>query len=436
MQSLLDICYAVISRCPMNALEIPNKNTLAGLPVELLLSITDFLPLDDWICISLCSRRLFVIFNRRYNSARPSGKMKLPVLRRLERDLPNYFICHVCFILHKYDGSECFGLSGPMSNDSCPLQCLPPWRAIPRGLELRAEPLCLFYVYRRFFFLHLQLAMRRFYLGDQYGISTEALSYTQVRIYPEESSCPEITSLFSTDAQICSETPGLCLRMQGVMFVHSSTAELLLYRMGGKSGGKPPCSMFICAHVGYLQKAKLLNTVVFAYLNGEKDPCSTFTCNQCNTDSRIEVCEYGSHLALVLTKWINLGPGLTPDDPRWKIHTLEYLYQDATLDPHDRTDSPRVSFEDSSPRSLGALLSRNLSYLKDQRYRKVMRPLSQHYEGRGLWYLPSENDLEENASPSPGNLLSRAGCWSLLLSLLPSSTPRPPSRRRLPETFT
>ncbi|CAG8895312.1 unnamed protein product [Penicillium egyptiacum] len=323
-----------------------------------------------------------------------------------------------------------------MTNDSCPLRCLPPWRTSPGGLELSGQ-LYWFYVYRRFYFLHLQLAMRRFYLGDQAGISTEALSYTQVRIYPEESSCPEITSLFSTDAQICSETPGLCLRMQNVMFVHGSRSELLLYRNGNESAGKPPQVMFICAHVGYLQKAELLNTVVFAYLDGEEYPCSTYTCNQCNTDSRIEVCEYGSHLALVLTTWINLGPGLTPDDPRWKIHSCEN--RGVTLDPNDRTDSPRVSFENASPRLLGALLSRNLSYLKDQQYRKVMRPLSQHFQGQGLWYLPSlpsENILEEITCPCPEDLLSRAGCWSLLLWLLPSSTPRLPSRRRLPETFT
>lgn len=214
MQSLLDIFSTVVSRwwgrhtIPS---EIPKLNTLTGLPIELLLSITDFLPLDDWICISLCSRRLFAIFNHRVNSARPSGKDKLPVLRRLERDLPKYFICHVCHILHKFDGSECFGLSGSVLElKNCPLRCLPRWRK-ERELELRGQARLWFHVRHRIFFLHLQLAMRRFYHGEQFGISTEALSYTQARTHPEESSCPEITSLFSTDAQICPETPGLCL---------------------------------------------------------------------------------------------------------------------------------------------------------------------------------------------------------------------------------
>jgi hypothetical protein len=352
MQSLLHICSPVISqlsgRCGPPSATL-NLNTLAGLPVELLLSITDFLPVDDRICISLCSHRLFAIFNRRYNSARPSGKMKLPVLRRLERDLPKYFICHICFILHKYDGSECFGLSGPMTDgDSCPLRCFPPWIKCPAGLELLdGEKLYWFYVYRRFHFLHLQLAMRRFHLGDQFGISTEALSYTQVRIHPEESSCPEITSLFSTDAQIISKTPGLCSREQYVMFVHGSRSELLLYQFGSKFTGQPPQTMFTCAHVRYKQKAKLLNTVVFAYLDREKNTCSTYTCNQCDTDSRV-----GS-----LRIWFSYGPGLTPDDPRWQIHSWEY--RDVTLDPNDRTDSLRVAFENASSSVVGGIAIKN-----------------------------------------------------------------------------
>ena len=427
MQSLLDICRPVIPRLSRPWTAIPNMNTLAGLPVELLLSITDFLPLDDWICISLCSRRLFAIFNRRYSSAPPLGKMKLPVLRRLNRDLPKYFICHVCFILHKYDGSECFGLSGPLIWDKCPLWCIPSWMDNYGGLELRKELIFSTYVYRRFLFLHLQLAMRRFYLGDKFGISTKALSYTQVRIHPEESLCPEITCLFSSDAQICSETPGLCLRMQYVMFVHSSRSELLICRPN--IGGKPPTVMFICSHVEYVQRAELINPVVFAYLDGEKDPCSTYTCNQCNTDTCIEVCEYGSHLALVLTTWMNLGPGLTPDDPRWRIHSRGYENRGVTLDPNDRTGSPRVSFENVSPLSLGALLSRNLSYLKDQRYRKVMRPVYGYYEREGLWYLPNLPSDNIPECPCPEELWSRAGCWKLLLWLLSSSTPRAPSPR-------
>jgi len=76
MQWVLDICSSVVSRswerrAPPS--EIPNMNTLAGLPVELLISITDFLPLKYRIYTLLCSRRLFVVFNHRSVTPFPQG---------------------------------------------------------------------------------------------------------------------------------------------------------------------------------------------------------------------------------------------------------------------------------------------------------------------------------------------------------------------------
>ncbi|EKV05206.1 hypothetical protein PDIG_84720 [Penicillium digitatum PHI26] len=81
--------------------ETLKQNTSAGLPVELLLSIANFLSLVDVICISPCNRRLFATFHHRNHSMLPSGIDKLPPLNSLERDLPNHFICYSCHLLHK-----------------------------------------------------------------------------------------------------------------------------------------------------------------------------------------------------------------------------------------------------------------------------------------------------------------------------------------------
>ncbi|KAJ5374180.1 hypothetical protein N7517_006186 [Penicillium concentricum] len=61
---------------------IPKQNTLAGLPVELLLSIADFLPPVDAICLSLCNRRLFATFHRRNHPILPLGRDEIPLLNR------------------------------------------------------------------------------------------------------------------------------------------------------------------------------------------------------------------------------------------------------------------------------------------------------------------------------------------------------------------
>lgn len=39
-------------------------NTLNGLPVELILSISEFLPSADVFCLSLCSRRFYAVLDR------------------------------------------------------------------------------------------------------------------------------------------------------------------------------------------------------------------------------------------------------------------------------------------------------------------------------------------------------------------------------------
>ncbi|KAJ5773264.1 hypothetical protein N7457_008160 [Penicillium paradoxum] len=427
MQSLVSSSWSTTPRMLGTVRDRPSAtpymNELAGLPTELLLSTTDFLPVDDWICLSLCNRRLFAIYHRRYNSTKLSREMRLSVLGRLERDRPQYFICYTCLILHKYDGSEFFGLSGPSTHQSCPLPC---FSDIPVGLTLRREYDYPFRVLRTFQFLDIQLVMRRFYLGDPFGTSIEALSYTQVRVQPEISPCPEITSIFSTDAQICSEQPALYFRIQQVMVAPISKSQLLLYISSDTYDLGPQQDMFICMHMQFHREDKAVNPVVLAYHNGEKNPGSNFNCHYCNTDARIEIREHGSYVALILTTWINLGSGLTPDDRRWKIHSHGNLLM--RCNSTELKDTPRVSFENASPLSLEALLLRNLSYIKDKRYRQIMQPLSRHHwNGRGVWYLPSIP-----SSPSSSSIPSSPSSPSIPSSPSSPSIPSSPSSSSIP----
>ena len=148
--------------------------------------------------------------------------------------------------------------------------------------------------------------------------------------------------------------------------------------------------MFICLHIHRKKLAGLINPIVKAYRAGKKAPESTYTCGRCHTDFRIEMCEYGTELALIITKWFNLGDGLSPDDPRWKRHaeSADRVHTgEVRRSPSDGNNSPRVCFENASPRSLAALRSCNPFYLKNERYKKVMyRPWI-----TGLWYIPHKS---------------------------------------------
>lgn len=286
----------------------------------------------------------------------------------MERDPPEYFACDVCNHLHRYDGSECFGLSGLAHERTCRVPCVQKgswfdphwfgWSLILRTcVDLDHSP-------NHISFLQLKLAMRRFYYGPRSGISIDSLSYTQFCQYPTQSVRPDIISLFSTEAQICSKHLGLCIRMQDIVLVR--TRDELIFRPAHRSTSDPLYSVEVCAHFDLLP---LITPVVESLHDGEK-ASFTHTCYMCNTDSQIEIGEFDSNIALIMTIWVNLGPCLTKEVLLWKTHVWFPSSPRARLDEDDTehllTTIPRLCFEDKAPQSFEDLQSRNLSYLKDQ----------------------------------------------------------------------
>lgn len=369
MQSLRTPCHSLISRLWREAVsqsDIPRPNTLTGLPAELLLSIADFLLLPtDLTCFALCNRRLFALLYARYQTSLPAaGKDSVYLLSRLERDLPAYSLCYACHRLHQYDGSKFFfGHTG--SVELAPCYNGSPW---PLELKMRLQQPIGFHSWYKFNFADLQLAMRRFRYGPQFGISTECLSYTEV--YQFESS----SSLFSVDAQICPEPLGLCLRFQNIMLANNQRPDLLFSRPHVRSRAEPPMVWYMCKHTSDIELARFINSAVQAYQCEQNalDPTtvrSTSSCICCGTESLIEVYEDGADLVLALTRWVNLGPGLSPDDRRWKVHSDSWKYNGVRLDPSDLQVTARTCFELASSQPLEDLRSCNLSYLKNERYK-------------------------------------------------------------------
>lgn len=109
MPPILALFSSLVSRLWLPLPGIPKQNTLAGLPVELLLSIADSLPWDDVGCLSLCCRRLFALLHPRKTPVLLSKEEKISFLMRLERDIPTCFTCHSCQLLHKCDGPTVYG---------------------------------------------------------------------------------------------------------------------------------------------------------------------------------------------------------------------------------------------------------------------------------------------------------------------------------------
>lgn len=362
---------------------------LTGLPSELLVRICDLLSPVDIVCLCLCNHRFYNLFQTYYRFPTLRDD-KLSIFIRLERDLPEYFACDICNFLHRYDGSESFGLSGTAHETSSGLPCVRKgydWHAeCIGGSSISMRTHVLFpHSKNRLYFLQVKLAMRRHCYGPYSGINTDSLAFTQVReyIHPWQKSQPSsiyrsIRNLFSIEAQVCSEPLGVHIRMQDIVLhdmwedskiqVNSKSYSLWYYE--------------ICQHTSLESKASDIESVY----NGEKSSFP-YTCPRCNTVSLIEFRRIDSRLALVMTRWINLGSGIHRDDPLWKIHV--FTCNDGTM-PYElpislMLQSPRTCFENTTSLSFEDLRSRNISYLRDDRYKKGGAFVSD--KANALWHM-------------------------------------------------
>ncbi|CRL22141.1 unnamed protein product [Penicillium camemberti] len=372
---------------------------LERLPVEILLSISDFLIPEDIFCLALCSSRTFVTLDRQTSNIKlPEGSGKLPFLQRLERDLPNHFICYCCILLHKYDGSESYQLSNPRLYLDHSLPCVRNMKWSMPGLQVTIHGSFL-HSYYDLYFLHVQLAMRRSFDSLKSGMTSEALAYTQVREYFDSS------TLASIEACVCSvdgtgsdpSLPSLCLRVQDMVLVGLDEVYLI-----DPSSALPINFNFlwICEHILYLYILNSITDLVKAHSESELKPtCSASSncCEVCRTDYHIELHEFNSRdLALVITRWINLGTGQSPDDPQWK--RVQSVYEKPPLLDGKELASPRVAFEKvvSDHWSKEALTLSNVSFLRNSEYRNSMEQLDYDPD---VWILPTPRRASIHSYP-------------------------------------
>jgi hypothetical protein len=297
------------------------------------------------------------------------------LLNRLERDSPEYFACDICNVLHRYDGAERFGLSGLRHERNHRLPCVDKWFETSYFMITHASST---YIRNRLSFLQLKLAMRRFYYGPRAGISTDSLSYTQVRQIS-----PDMTLLFSREAQIYPKLPGLHVRLQEILLVRARD-ELVPAIQNLNLLSK--CS------VACLHGSRVVIPIVKTLCKGKK-AFLTRNCRSCNTDSKIEIVEIESKIALIVTRWINLGPGLTKEDPLWRAHALDSgPMVNLKERRHPATAwSPRACFEEVVSYSHKELQVRNLSYFQDQQYKNGKPFIA---IGSNFWHIPYQEPIK------------------------------------------
>ncbi|KAL2784443.1 hypothetical protein BJX66DRAFT_329995 [Aspergillus keveii] len=312
---------------------------LERIPPELIGLITDYPEKPDIVCLGLTSRAMLRTLGTSSWPKRKDRALRMVVLSRLSREIPPLFCCYYCAKLHpvKLVGPPLNGRLG--SGDECPeiggmVDHHQPG-PIPSPL-LNAHGLGSLY---RFRLAHLALAMERHHYGPAHGIPLESLSYTEVN-----ATAAMFTMLFSVEPRICPAE-------QGTSFT---------------------CHLRPRFRRDPYRAARILE------------------CPQCGVEFQLDLWDCGGEgRAVVVTKWLDLGSGLTHDDPRLLALVSRDLGGLDTIEPPVANPGlARRRYHAASGDEVQGndITERNYRYLAEREYK---RELSTSWLDRGVWMSSS-----------------------------------------------
>lgn len=339
----------------------PSGRNLTNLPPEILLTITDYLGPSDRASLILCNHAVLRALGTKDWSSLAPGQAndgyRESFLTALSRDLPGHFFCHDCSRLHP---SKRFGPPGPALQPRKALRCVEK-RSVRKTLRSSVNahqcPTCY-----EFAFPHLQLAMKRHRHGPGHGISTESLSFTELQVWPRKDGTGTIHTLVSVEARICSAPISLCLRIQQWAFFDPARPAVIL---------SETWFVRLCNHLG--RDSPVISRLIMSKLEpGQRGMGPDLRkCRCCNMDYHMKISDFGDRgVALVITKWLDLGPGMNPRDMRWKAHTQVSTI--AELPGLGEAGDVRLRFESEPGLSEESLSTWNASHLIEKRYRSSM----------------------------------------------------------------
>ena len=279
------------------------------LPLEMIQYIASFLPSSAAAAFALCNHYLRYALGAQYwmelREPRQRKEREL-FLQLLDRDLLDHVFCHHCARLH---------LSTPPGmGDWDDVQLYNRMR-LRRCYDEEMRARTYFYYPHTFRFENVQMAMKLHRLGLDTKKYLEALSHVERTSYP----LPHV-EIFH--ARIVSDE--MIIRAQHWFYLIPDGPILKLSREVS------PCPR-VCAHLQsslhYIDDntlTKLLHCKV-RHINKKQDPCTQCTgltqCRYCPTEMQIDVKMFrGWGTALVVTKWLAVGSGESPQDPKWLSH--------------------------------------------------------------------------------------------------------------------
>jgi hypothetical protein len=298
--------------------EQPETPLLFCLPLDVLHLIADHLAANDIACLTLCNRMLRQALGKKSSSlqyAEPEHREAF--LTTIARDLPAHFYCYICRRLHvreEFLPMHPVNRSGDRCTDSHYR-----WR-LSHSFDVHwGWP-----SFYDFTFNHLQLAMKRYYHGPEHGLATENLSYTEVAISEEPNEHDRVTTLLSVDAAVLrGASASLCLRIQHWVRVHDTKRNALVDHTRKKFGICYDVTFESPAISDWIQEGPTMMARCSEESVPEIPSGPFHRCRICNVQFRLDRYDFGQEgIAVVVTKWLDLGAGLSPEDPKWNAHFL------------------------------------------------------------------------------------------------------------------
>lgn len=343
--------------CNRGRARTPPRPPLLGLPQELLDSIVAFLS----ICSKDLYQRLGVDRWQVLRLGHGHDHQRKEFLAHLARDIPDLFFCHHCSYLHLV------ARVGPALLGYRRLPCIKP----PSARDVPAQSFETYggISHYRLTFPHVQLVMARHRNGPNCGISMSSLSITEVHIQKQY----KVWTLLSVEPRIIDNE--LFLRVQQ-WIIFDQNDQPTFEKLRGPS---------ICSHISKIAGNHTASTTLDLIQCQVQHVGGRATCPKCSGLYRCIHCavEFESDaiqledgkLAVIITKWLNVGNGGSPTDPSWQRHLYPPLEGRVVAMAKDSLGSRRI-FEGHMGRSQEEATRENASLICGESFRKKLHQIS------------------------------------------------------------
>ncbi|TEY84098.1 hypothetical protein BOTCAL_0021g00200 [Botryotinia calthae] len=308
------------------------------IPPEIIRMIAGFLPENYAASLTLCSSSMKELLGDQCLKAMKNPptqtfyflpKVDYKFVALLARDLPQHFACFDCARINPIRR-----IKWP-NNTKDHLGCVECVRR--RGRAYSPKFLSSFEIY----FPQVYLATKQHRSGIDIGFPLEAFRHVEIK-YNRRT---RRTTLISADARFAAKE--LLLRSQTWILLPRSQKDRIVEELA-----RHQMLIKFCRH----SESESLGVIVSELVRSKLSHTPTFQCSCCWTDFVVRLKHCGERgIAVIITRWIDLGAGLDPENSKWHYHIRRRKGQRHKYCPVDI----QKAFEDQEGLSMDELTSGN-----------------------------------------------------------------------------